>query len=100
MPLPKILAKYLDGLDASADGRGFNAEHESARQYVESAVNLATIRRDALARIADFPANRNSDPDLMARAIEFMQAIAQAALDAEQGTAKRTRYWRGNRGRI
>lgn len=35
--LHPMLATYLDGLDASTDGRGFDAKHETARQFVEAA---------------------------------------------------------------
>ena len=80
MAIPKILATFLDGLDASTDGRGFDAEHDTARKFVEDAVRFATIRRDALTKIAEYPVNSNSEPDAMARAIEFMQDLALAAL--------------------
>jgi hypothetical protein len=40
----------------------------------------ARIMRDALETIARWPANRNSEPDVMATAIEAMQALALSAL--------------------
>jgi hypothetical protein len=43
----------------------------------------AKTDRDALIAIRDFPANANSEPDVMARAVEAMQAIAAAQLDGE-----------------
>jgi hypothetical protein len=42
MALHRKLAKYLDGLDASVDGRGFNAKHERARIFVEGACKLVS----------------------------------------------------------
>jgi hypothetical protein len=39
--------------------------------------------RDALIAIRDYPANANSDPDVMAAAIEAMQAIGAAQLDGD-----------------
>lgn len=80
MAIPKILATFLDGLEASTDGRGFDAEHDAARRFVEDAVSFAVVRRDALTKIAEYPVNDNSEPDAMASAIEFMQDIARAAL--------------------
>lgn len=41
--LHKMLVKYLDGLDASVDGRGFNQSHEDARIFVEQACNAFCI---------------------------------------------------------
>ena len=78
--LPKMLGVYLDGLDAAVDGRGFGQEHELARRYVEDAVRYATVRRDALKQIGNWPANGNSEPDVMACAIEAMKDLARAAL--------------------
>lgn len=40
MALHPKLQKYLDGLDALADGRGFDADHEKARLFVEGACEL------------------------------------------------------------
>jgi hypothetical protein len=42
MALHRKLAKYLDGLDASVDGRGFDAKHEKARLFVEGACKLVS----------------------------------------------------------
>jgi hypothetical protein len=43
----------------------------------------AKTDRDALIAIRDFPASANTEPDVMAQAIESMQAIAAAQLDGE-----------------
>ena len=42
MALHPKLAKSLDGLDASVDGRGFDAKHEKARLFVEGACKLVS----------------------------------------------------------
>jgi hypothetical protein len=42
MALHRKLAKYLDGLTASVDGRGFGAKHEKARLFVEGACKLVS----------------------------------------------------------
>lgn len=42
MALHRKLSKYLDGLDALADGRGFDAKHEKARLFVEGACKLVS----------------------------------------------------------
>lgn len=39
----KHLDKYLDGLDAFVDGRGFDRKHEPARQYVTRACHGYSI---------------------------------------------------------
>jgi hypothetical protein len=39
--------------------------------------------RDALMAIRDYPANGNSEPGVMSRAIETMQAIAAAQLEGD-----------------
>lgn len=78
--VPIQLETYLDGLDAFADGRGFDGEHETARRYVEGAVLYATIRRDALERIANWPVNANSDPETMGQALDNIKDLAFAAL--------------------
>lgn len=81
MAIPKMLETYLDGLDAFGDGRGFDHKHETARQYVEDAVRYATIRRDALQRIADWPVSGNSwKCDDIANALDAIKDLARAAL--------------------
>jgi hypothetical protein len=40
--------------------------------------------RDALIAIRNYPVNGNSGPDVMAAAIEAMQAIASAQLEGEE----------------
>jgi hypothetical protein len=42
MALHRKLSKYLEGLDAFADGRGFDAKHEKARLFVEGACKLVS----------------------------------------------------------
>ncbi len=39
------------------------------------------LSRDALENIAEYPVNGNSDPDVMAAAIEAMQSMARIALE-------------------
>ncbi len=43
--------------------------------------------RDALEAIRDYPANSNSEPDVMGEAIECMQAIAAAQLEGDDWEA-------------
>jgi hypothetical protein len=42
MALHRKLSKYLEGLDAFVDGRGYNAKHEKARLFVEGACKLVS----------------------------------------------------------
>ncbi|ARQ95246.1 hypothetical protein [Bradyrhizobium phage BDU-MI-1] len=58
MALHRKLAKYLDGLDASVDGRGFDGKHEKARIFVEGACKLVS----QLARM-DTPTDGVDDED-------------------------------------
>ncbi len=53
--LPAQLEAYLDGLDASIDGRGYDASHQKAADFVIEAVRRLTIHRDALTQIAEKP---------------------------------------------
>jgi hypothetical protein len=65
MALHRKLAKYLDGLDASVDGRGFDAKHEKARLFVEGACKLVST----LARMdtpTDGVKNEEKRDDIMA----------------------------------
>jgi LmbE family N-acetylglucosaminyl deacetylase len=85
--LPHQLFTYLDGLDASMDGRGFNADHQKAAEVVVEAVRFATIRRDALKQITTYPViNPGSPADVQsqfATAINAMQRLAKAALGSD-----------------
>ena len=45
--LHPMLCKYLDGLDALTDGRGFDSEHETARLFVTRACDELTAREAA-----------------------------------------------------
>jgi hypothetical protein len=82
--IPNMLDTYLDGLDASMDGRGFGREHEIAARYVIDAVRYATVRRDALQRIANWPVTGNSwDSEDIARALDDVIALARAAFDVD-----------------
>lgn len=51
MTMHPMLSTYLDGLDASGDGRGFNGEHAKARVFVERACEAATINLEMLAAL-------------------------------------------------
>lgn len=46
-PLHPMIDCYLDGLDASTDGRGFDAKHETARLFVQRACDELTAREAA-----------------------------------------------------
>jgi LmbE family N-acetylglucosaminyl deacetylase len=85
--LPHQLTTYLDGLDASIDGRGFNPDHQKAAEFVVEAVSFATIRRDALRQITTYPVTHpESIADIQsqfATAINAMQRLAIAALGDE-----------------
>lgn len=75
--LPRILDTYLDDLDASADGRGWDYDHQKTADYVINAVRYATIRRDALQTIADYPTDAETS---LTTAIDGMKKLAKAAL--------------------
>ncbi|MCS3890522.1 hypothetical protein [Bradyrhizobium elkanii] len=40
MALHPMITTYLDGLDASIDGRGYGAKHDRARKFVEGACEM------------------------------------------------------------
>lgn len=42
MALHRRLSKYLEGLDAFVEGRGYDAKHEKARLFVEGACKLVS----------------------------------------------------------
>jgi hypothetical protein len=66
----------------SVGNRPAHAFTEDEGVYLEATARMKTDR-DALEAIRDYPANGNSEPDVMARAIEAMQAIAAAQLEGE-----------------
>lgn len=68
-----------------------DAEREavSALHFIrmEAAGEGMKTDREALEAIRDYPANGNSEPDVMAEAVEAMQAIAAAQLEGDDWDA-------------
>jgi hypothetical protein len=77
MALHRKLVKYLDGLDASVDGRGFNAKHEKARLFVEGACKLVST----LARM-DTPTDGVTDEE---KAHDIMADLDDERLCSDAG---------------
>jgi hypothetical protein len=60
-------------------------EKERRHLIHELRMDIANMKtdREALEAIRDYPANGNSEPDVMAAAIEAMQAIAASQLEGD-----------------
>lgn len=77
--LPETLLTYLDGLDASVDGRGYDATHDAARVIVENAVRRAeTVGATKLFSVTPDFKNGGDEWLTFCRAATAEQAAQQA----------------------
>lgn len=79
-PTPKGLMVFLDGLDACVDGRGWNSEHEKAKDYVFRALNSHETMLNLLKGFVE-----NLDLNDRHDVAQFSALVYKAIAQAEKG---------------
>lgn len=86
-PIFQIIA---DGLDASTDGRGWGAEHETARTLANAAPDLLAALSDVLKVVRDARDDQACDGMSQLGGYIFGDVMSDAIDDAEKAIAKAT----------